>query len=139
MTTTPAAFPVTITFPMHWGDMDALGHANNACFFRWFESARIACFARVGLGDAHTTGVGPILAHTECDYLAPLHWPADVVVGVRVTEIGRTSVAMSYAAWRADGAATVARGASVIVLVRYATGEKLPIGAELRAKLDALR
>ena len=34
-------FPVEVRFPLQWGEMDALGHANNACYFRWFEAARI--------------------------------------------------------------------------------------------------
>ena len=28
--------------PMRWGEMDALGHMNNVCYFRYFEQARIS-------------------------------------------------------------------------------------------------
>ena len=28
--------------PVRWGDMDALGHVNNAMYFRYAESGRIA-------------------------------------------------------------------------------------------------
>lgn len=41
-------FPVVVRIPVLWGDMDALGHVNNARYFAWFESARIALFERVG-------------------------------------------------------------------------------------------
>jgi acyl-CoA thioester hydrolase len=134
-------FPVTLSFPMHWGDMDALGHANNACFLRWFESARIECVRRIEAGGvAAGSPVGPILAHIACDYLRPLVWPAQIVVGVRVTEVGRTSVKMGYLLWREDEPeAPCARGESVIVIVRYATGEKVPIDDALRARLETLR
>lgn len=32
-------------------------------------------------------GIGPILAHTECKYLAPLQHPDDLTIGVRVKEL----------------------------------------------------
>ena len=40
-------FPVTVEVPVAWGDMDALGHVNNAVYFRYFETARIRFFAEL--------------------------------------------------------------------------------------------
>lgn len=34
----------TDRIPMRWGEMDALGHMNNAVYFRYFEQARISWF-----------------------------------------------------------------------------------------------
>ena len=50
-----AGLSVVIALPVQWGDQDALGHVNNVVYFRWYESARIAYFERVGLmsGRAH--------------------------------------------------------------------------------------
>lgn len=130
-------FPVTVEFPVHWGEMDSLGHVNNARLFTWFESARIACADRIGL--LATPGEGPILATTTCDFLAPIHYPADIVVGVRITKVGTTSLAMEYAAWRKGAPeAPYARGSSVIVYVRYATGAKLAIPDAMRAAITAI-
>jgi acyl-CoA thioester hydrolase len=130
-------YPVTIEFPLHWGEMDALGHVNNARFFTWFESARIAFASRIGL--LATREEGPILATTTCDFLAPIVYPATVVVGVRVTKVGTTSIAMEYAAWLAGAPQKLhARGSSVLVFVRYATGEKLPIPDAMRDAIGAL-
>src|ERR1700677_2939135 len=44
-----AGFSVAIAIPVQWGDQDAFAHVNNVVFFRWFESARIAYFRRIGL------------------------------------------------------------------------------------------
>ena len=44
-------FPVTVEIPVAWGDMDAMGHVNNAVYFRYFETARISCFADLGLDE----------------------------------------------------------------------------------------
>jgi acyl-CoA thioester hydrolase len=135
----PDGWPVVLRFPLHWGEMDALGHVNNTCYLRWFESARIETFRRVGrIAVNAPRGLGPILATTTCDYLRPIVWPAEIVVGARVTKVGTTSVTMAYAVWRADEPAPCARGTSVIVLVDYGTGAKVPVPDDLRERLSAL-
>ena len=162
-------YPLAMTFPVLWGDMDALGHVNNVRYFRWYESARIALFEKLawmpagGAAERASAGgeqaalergaaerpaaprrseraepqrVGPILATTTCDFLEPVTYPGEVVVGVRVTRIGTTSVTMEYGLWRAEQPERlVARGSSVIVLVEYASGRKLAIPPEIRERL----
>jgi|HubBroStandDraft_1064217.scaffolds.fasta_scaffold36098_2 acyl-CoA thioester hydrolase len=132
-------FPVVVTFPVHWGEMDALGHVNNARFFAWFESARIALFQRIGVLADRPRDIGPILATTSCDFIRPVRYPCTVSVGARVANVGRTSLTMEYAVW-SDGRPDdlCAKGASVAVLVDYATMQKVPVPAEVRARIDAL-
>ncbi len=133
-------FPVTISFTVHWSELDALGHVNNARYFTWFETARIECFRQVGLAISGTPEIGPILAHTRCDFLAPVRYPAEVVVGARVSRLGNTSFGMEYEAALADSpGSAVARGEGVVVLIDYASGAKIPIPSDLRGKLEALR
>lgn len=130
-------YPVTFTFPVHWGDMDSLRHVNNARYFTWFESARIAYFERVA--GKLPEGTGPILASTTCDFLRPIVYPADVIVGARVTEVGNSSLRMEYAVARADAEEQLAaRGSSVVVLVRYAALEKVRVPDDVRAAILAL-
>src|SRR4051794_37686910 len=93
-----SAFPVVITLPVQWGDMDSFKHVNNTVFFRWFESARIAYWGRIGV-DAmmRDTRVGPILASVSCDYRRQVTYPDTVHVGAKVVRVGRSSVGMEYA------------------------------------------
>ena len=123
------AYPVAITIPVQWSEMDALGHVNNARFFTWFESARIATFRAVGLVGGP---VGPVLKTTSCDFLSPVVFPASVAVGARVASVGKTSLVMEYVVV-ADGK-KVATGSSVVVLVDYATMAKVAVSDELRAR-----
>src|SRR4051794_8318236 len=75
-------FPVVIRLPVQWGDQDAFGHVNNTVFLRWFESARIAYFGRMGLLEMMARDrVGPILASIACDYRRPVTHPDTVHVG----------------------------------------------------------
>jgi acyl-CoA thioester hydrolase len=138
-------YPVTLELPVQWGEMDALRHVNNARFFTWFESARIAYFDRlksampgagatVGLGE-----IGPILASTSCDFLRPITYPAIVRVGARVSELGNSSMRMEYAVERTDAPEDLcAKGTSVVVLVRYTTLQKVRVPDEMRAAIDAM-
>lgn len=138
-------FPVALELPVQWGEMDALRHVNNARYFSWFESARIAYFERLraqvpsqsattGLGD-----IGPILASTSCDFLRPVTYPAIVRVGARVSELGNSSMRMEYGVERVDAPDDLcAKGTSVVVLVRYATLQKVRVPDEMRAAIDAL-
>ncbi|MCZ6726442.1 MAG: thioesterase family protein [Acidobacteria bacterium] len=133
-------YPVVVTFPVHWGDLDALGHVNNARFFTWFESARMAVFERVGLEFTGTPEVGPILAHTSCDFLAPVRFPAAVLAGARIASLGNTSFTMEYGvALESEPDRLVARGRGVIVLIDYRTNTKVALPEALRATLEALR
>ena len=132
-------FPVHLTFPVHWGEMDSLRHVNNARYFTWFESARIELFRRVGIIGSKASNIGPILATTTCDFLEPVKWPANIHVGVRVGRIGNTSFTTEYGvSLEKEPNRLVARGTGVIVLVNYETGEKVPVSDEIRQNIEAL-
>jgi acyl-CoA thioester hydrolase len=129
----------SVTIPVQWGDMDALGHVNNARFLRWFESARIVMFERIGVRTSGTIGVGPILATTTCDFLVPVVFPATVEVGVRVSKIGETSLTMEYEVRDADAKDRLyARGSSVAVMVEYPSMRKVRVPDDVRAAVAAL-
>ena len=103
------------------------------------RTPRLELFQRVQLASSGTPGVGPILAHVSCDFLKPVVWPAEIIVGTRVSSFGRTSFKMDYAiAHASQPDELVATGEGVIVLVNYGTGEKIPVSEELKAAIQAL-
>lgn len=132
-------YPVTIRFPLHWGEMDALGHANNTRFFTWMESARIAYFERLafvaeGGLTAGEPNAGPILATTHCEFLRPVLYPADLLAAARVAEVGSSSLRMEYAIASAEEPEHLyARGGAVVVLVHYHTLDKIRVPELTRA------
>ena len=63
-------FPVEVSFPVHWAELDAFGHVNNARYFTWFETARMELFQRIGLATAGMPEIGPILAQPDPDHLS---------------------------------------------------------------------
>ena len=135
-----ADFPVTVEIPVAWGDMDAMGHVNNAVYFRYFETARIRFFAKLGLGSIEqSNGVGPILHSASCRFRIPLTHPDTVTVGAQIGEVGDDRFVMRYRAVSHHHGAVAADGESLIVTFDYATGSKARVSDDLGARLMDLR
>ncbi len=133
-------FPVTVEIPVAWGDMDAMGHVNNAVYFRYFETARIQCFAELGLSSIEQSdGVGPILHSASCRFRIPLTHPDTVTVGAQIGEVGIDRFVMRYRAVSHQHGAVAADGESLIVTFDYATRSKAQVSDDLGARLMDLR
>ena len=134
-----AGFPVMITVPVQWGDLDAFGHVNNTVYFRWMESARIAYGQRIGLLDLLAAEqIGPILASTACDYRRPVNFPDTIRVGIRCTRIGRTSLAHEHPIISQEQQAIVAEGTSTTVVFDYAANRPHPVPEQIRQAIEVL-
>ncbi len=132
-------YPVSVSIPVAWGEMDAFEHVNNVAYARWVETARVAYFTRLGLmGPRRPDGVGPILARLAIDYGRPISFPDTVRVDATVRKIGRSSVTMGYRMWSEAQGTEVASGEDVIVVFDYASGQKAMVDEELRAAIHAL-
>jgi acyl-CoA thioester hydrolase len=117
-----------------WGDMDALGHVNNAKFFTYDESVRLDYFQRLMSGDAKFWNeYGLILAHIEADFIAQLKPPAELDIGFRIAKIGRSSLGTEAAMFRGEQLIAVTRG--VLVWFDYRAGTPLPVPDEVKAKI----
>lgn len=134
-----AGYPVTVRWPVAWGDMDAFAHVNNVTYLRWFESVRIAHFAAIGwTPDVTQGGVGPILAHTACTYRIPLTFPDTVVLGSRIVDIGDDRFTMRYRVVSEALGRLAAEGEGRIVAFDYGTGRKASLPAAVREAIVAL-
>lgn len=132
-------FPVVVSLPVQWGDMDAYQHVNNTVYFRWFESARIAYTSQLGLKEMMTrTGVGPILAAISCDYRRQVTFPDTVHVGARITRIGRTSLVMEHSLVSESARAVAAESRSTLVVFDYHAGLPVPVPDEVRRGIIGL-
>ncbi len=131
-------FPIQVKIPVAWNDMDAFSHVNNVVYFRWFESARIAYFEKISLDPTKAlAGVGPILAHTSCQFLLPLQYPDIITAKACIKSVGNTSFVMQYEVV-SDTKGIAAMGEGVVVMIDYTTGKKVPLPAEMRTTITQL-
>jgi acyl-CoA thioester hydrolase len=134
-----SGYPIIITLPVAWGEMDAFGHVNNIVYFRYFESARIAYLDAIRFrGDAESGGIGPILASTHCRFRRPLAYPDTVKVGARSTAVGSDRFTMEYMIVSDALREVVAEGGGVIVAYDYAHGRKATLPDDVRARIRDL-
>lgn len=138
MTDALSGYPVVITVPVAWGEMDSLGHVNNIIYFRYFESARIVYLEKSGLMKVmKRSGIGPILARTSATYKKPVRYPDTLSVGARVATIGTTSFVMEYLV-ESCALGVAAFGDAVIVIYDYAKGEKARVPDEVVNAIESL-
>ncbi len=120
-----------IKMPVRWGDMDSLGHVNNAKFFTYDESGRLAYFEQLARDDPKFfKEYGLILASISCDFLMQLHYPAELDIGTRVARIGRSSMNTQAAMFNGDKLVAVVRG--VVVWFDYVAQQALPVPGHVR-------
>ena len=132
-------FPVVIALPVQWGEQDAFGHVNHVIYFRWYESSRIAYAQKVGLMELHESErIGPILASVSNDYRRQLTFPDSVHVGVRVSRIGRASIAMEHKIISRSQVAVAAEGTSTLVVFDYKTNTPHPVPDPVRRAIEDL-
>ena len=132
-------FPVVIEIPVAWGEMDSLLHVNNIVYFRYFESVRMAYFLKLGLWDyMNETGVGPILASTECKFRLPLTYPDTVSAGARVSEVGDDRFVMKYVVVSHGQGKIAAEGEGVIVSYDYRGLRKAALPEEIKGRIRVL-
>jgi acyl-CoA thioester hydrolase len=129
-------FPVVIEIVVAWGEMDAFRHVNNVAYFRYFESARIAYFDRLGaMDEMERNGCGPILAETRCRFRAPLEYPDRLAVGARVSLVSEDRFTMEHAVASTKAGRIAAEGEGTIVWYDYRAQGKTRLPASLRERI----
>ncbi|MFH1296178.1 MAG: thioesterase family protein [Bacteroidota bacterium] len=132
-------FPVVSEWPIAWGEMDAFQHVNNIIYFRFFESARICYFEKLGLLQLmEETGIGPILASTQCRFRIPLTYPDTVSIGAKISEIDKDRFKMEYLVVSHRFQKVAANGEGILVTYNYRENCKVPIPENLKQKIEAM-
>ena len=73
-----------------WKDLDAFQHINNAVYATYIESARVDLFNRWSIAGTNS-GQSIIMASLKIDYLKQLKHPSALLIGQRVSRLGKTS------------------------------------------------
>ncbi len=121
---------------VRFGDLDLLGHVNNAVYLTYFETAHVAYWAAV-TGKADLQGFDMILAETTCTFRSPAFYDEWLDVWVKPTALGRSSVRYEYRINERTTGRLVATGRSVMVRYDREAGRAAPFPPELRARYEA--
>ncbi|HJR90143.1 MAG TPA: thioesterase family protein [Aeromicrobium sp.] len=130
-------FTQFISLPVQWGDMDAVGHVNNAIYFRYVESGRIAYFSTLDDGIDVQSGMseGPILADIQCTYIGQLRYPAQIDVGTRTSKLGGKSFTVEAGVFLAGEDEPVATSRAVVVWFDYENQQTTAVPERIRQRI----
>ncbi len=123
----------TMTIPIRWGDMDAMGHVNNTIYLRYFETVRIDWFATIGVS-LNPQAEGPVMVNAFVNFIKQLEYPGTVVAKHYVANPGHSSFDTYMTLEREDEPGAVySNGGAKLVWVNHTAKKSAPLPAWLRA------
>lgn len=132
------AFRVFRDIPTRWSDNDVYGHVNNVVYYSWFDTAVNAYLIEQGALDIHHGSTIGLVIETQCNYFAPLAFPQTVQAGLRVSQLGNSSVRYEIGLFAQGEGMAAAVGHFVHVYVDKASRRPCALPAALRAALEPL-
>lgn len=121
-----------------WMDNDVYGHVNNVVYYSWFDTAVNAWLIEQGVLDIHGGETIGLVIETQCNYFAPLAFPQTVEAGIRVAQLGHSSVRYEVGLYTQGEEFAAAQGHFVHVYVDRLSRRPAPLAASLRAALQTL-
>ena len=123
-------FPFLYELNTRWKDMDTFGHVNNAVFLTYIEDARISFFRRWKLNNREKS---IIMASIKIDYLRQVNHPSNLVVGQRISRLGKTSFDIHSVVFIQDDPHPAAAAVVSAVCFDYETNKSVPLYPEIKA------
>ena len=134
-----AAYPHHLAITTRWMDNDAYGHVNNVVYYSWFDTVVNRYLIDNGVLDLHGGAVIGLVVSTNCSYFASLAFPDEVLAGLRVVHIGRSSVRYEVGIFRNDDPNPAAAGEFTHVYVDRASGRPTDVPEALRTVLKRIQ
>ncbi len=127
------------SIPTRWMDNDVYGHVNNVHYYSYFDTAVNQFLIERGVLDIHRGEVVGFVVETACSYFRPVAFPDRVDAGIRVVNIGNSSVRYEIGLFRNDDAQLAAAGSFTHVYVERSTGKTVSVPETVRAVLATLQ
>jgi len=94
-------FPNWTTISIRFRDLDPLNHVNNAIFSTYYEEARIGFIQQEpALAGQIKNGYSFVLANLEIDFIRPIEYPAEILIGTGIKSLGNSSITSFQAIYR---------------------------------------
>ncbi len=89
-------------YPIRWMDNDIYAHVNNAIDYSWFDTPVNGYLLEQQVLDFEGSAqVGPVV-ESGCQYFAPLAFPDQMTVGLRIVRLDSSSVRYEIGIFRND-------------------------------------
>jgi len=131
-----SAFSVFYPVPTRWADNDIYGHANNVVYYAWFDTVvNQFLIERGGMRPGEDTTVGFVVS-SSCNYFAPVTYPQQLEIGLRIERLGNSSVTWELGVFLAGESHSRATGSFTHAFVDRTTNKSAPIPDDIRSALE---
>ena len=114
-----------VNLQIRYGDMDTLGHANNAVYLTYFELGRIDLLKKYDLLK-NIDGINFVIARAEIDYRKAITLFSIPVLETYISKTGNTSVTFEHAIYDKDTDDIYCNGKTIAVFLKNGKKEKVP-------------
>ncbi len=121
-----------------WMDNDLHGHVNNVTYYSYFDTVVNRYLIDPGGLDIHAGSIVGFAVETMCRFHRPFAYPEDIETGLRVSELGSSSVRYELALFGVGENNARADGHFVHVFVDRTSGRPIAMPAKLRNALARL-
>ncbi len=122
-----------LTITPRFCETDALGHINNTILLQWFELAREPLF-KIFTPDLDPKKWRLIIARSEIDFLAQIHYGEDVKVETYISNIGNSSISVEHIVFQKGN--KVAKGKAAMIHFNYQIQKSVRIEGIEREELS---
>lgn len=96
-------FPHWTGIKVRFRDLDPLNHVNNAIFSTYYEEARIHFIQKIpGVAAQLESGFSFVLATIRIDFIKPVSFPAELLIGSGIKSKGNTSITSFQAIYKEE-------------------------------------
>ena len=126
------------SYHTRWRDNDVYGHMNNTVFYEFADSIVNHWLNVSGALNVPNDSTIGLVVHTQCDYFCQLGYPDDVICGLKVANIGKTSVRYDIGLFKPDQFYCSAQVSFVHVYVDSLKRTSVPLPSSLIKALKAI-
>lgn len=120
---------------IRFGDIDILGHVNNAVQLSYFDLARLSYFEQFYGDIIRWEESAVIVAHLEIDFLVPILIKDNIEVLTRITRIGNKSLGIEQQIVDINTREVKTRSTQVMVGYNQRLSTSIPIPEELKSRI----
>ena len=133
-----SGFKHFLPITLRWKDHVVYGHVNNVEYYSFFDTVINDFLIRVGGLDIHRGEVIGLCVDSQCTFKASLEFPGVVDAGLRVSQLGNSSVRYEIGLFREGVEEPAATGRFVHVFVDRADRRPVPIPDRIRQALEGI-
>ncbi|HUY04154.1 MAG TPA: thioesterase family protein [Rhodocyclaceae bacterium] len=125
-----------LSIATRWQDNDIYGHVNNVVYYAYFDTVINEYLIRAGGLDIQRGSVVGYAVESACRFHRSFSFPDSIDAGLRVAQLGNSSVRYEIALFRQGEDKPAATGHFVHVFVDRQSDKPTPIPPAIRACLE---